>query len=118
MSSYNIEMSVGDIPVIVLDERCVSLLVSLNRNTETDASWPDPATTVTIVLQVSYDGGTSYLPGGSFSAKGGRALGRNGAVLAQTAVTFRYSEPITHVKGTISVTNGPLVTSLATISVN
>jgi hypothetical protein len=115
---YSIDMSGEDIPVIVLDAACTSLLVSLNRNTETDASWPDAATTVTLSLAVSYDGGASYLPGGSFSAKGGRAFGRNGAVLARSAVTFRYSEPITHLKGTISITNGPLVSSGATISVN
>ena len=57
-------------------------------------------TTVAIVLQVSYDGGVTYSPGGA-STHTGQPL--------NMGADFSYSQVPTHLQGTITVTSGPIL---------
>lgn len=59
------------------------------------------ATQVQIALEVSYDGGNTWLPGGgtTHNGNGGTSMGGQ----------FSYSSVPTHVRGTITVTNGPIL---------
>lgn len=88
------------------------LLVTLARAVSADHSnWGDAETAATVDLQISEDGNT-YLDGGSFSATGGIHHDKAGSEVPHTVVKFTYPRALTHVKGTITVVNGPLVSTL------
>ena len=112
----------GDTPIppTSLPASISSLHASLNRHTTVDpTSWPNPATTLSIELQVSFDGGSTWAPGGGLTSAGGTYLKKDGVTeQAVTTLDVEYAQSPTHVKGTITVTNGPLVTSGGSISVN
>lgn len=57
-------------------------------------------TGVEIDLEVSYDGGLSFLPGGSTTHNGNSGTSMGGI--------FSYSQSPTHIRGTITVTSGPI----------
>ena len=79
-------------------------------------TWAKPATSVVIALEVSYDGGNTWLGGGGTEHIG--APGSKLAAAAQFGGTFGYGNDVpTHVRGTITITNGPLTLSGA-ITVN
>lgn len=58
------------------------------------------STSVDIALQVSYDGGVTYLPGGESTHTGQPT---------NMGADFQYGAVPTHVKGTITVTSGPIL---------
>lgn len=84
----------------------LSLFLKLARCTDADLTiWPNATTTVTINLQVSYDGGVTYKPAITTTSAGGKSP------FPFTRLGFVFEAPPTHVKGTIVVAGGPLVTS-------
>lgn len=88
------------------------LLVTLARATSADpGQWADTATAVTVDLQVS-DDGVTFREGGSFSAAGGIHVDKQGVEMPSTVVKFSYPLALVAVRGKITATNGPLVTTL------
>lgn len=99
----------ADIPEVSGDFTTVH--VSLVRAVSADPSqWSNPDTLVTVELEVS--DGEAYEFGGAFSASGGIHTDKSGVEMPTTAVRFTYPRVMRHVKGTITVTNGPLVSTL------
>lgn len=76
--------------------------------------WANPATQVTIALQVSYDGGTTWVDGGSSFHQG--SVGAKIATATQFGGIYGYSAVPTHFQGTITIANGP-ITLAGSISV-
>jgi len=88
-----------------------SLILSLARCTAaTPQFWPNAATGLDMALEVSYDGGSTWEPGGAITgATGGietTKIGEN----PTASFTFSYPTQPNQVRGTLTVTNGPLVT--------
>lgn len=82
-----------------------ALEITLARCTDaTPTIWPDPTTLVAAALEVSYDNGASYLPGGALTAPGGILLDAAGNQHPMTRGRFTYSDVITHVRATLSAT--------------
>lgn len=76
-------------------------------------TWANAATSVTVATELSYDGGTTWLGGASSGHQGG--VGSKLGTVASFGFTGSCiygadSKPIipTHIRGTITVTNGPL----------
>jgi hypothetical protein len=89
--------------------------IRIGRCTTVDPTiWSDPTTIITIDMQFSYDGGTTYTAIGanSWSGGGGILSGRDGEV-AETVLTWEFhpAEP-THAKARLTVANGPVKTYL------
>lgn len=74
--------------------------------------WPDSGVVVTVDLQVSFDGGSTYSAIGAnrWSQGGGIITGRDGEVV-ESVISWRFSpnEP-THFKVQINVAGGPIKT--------
>lgn len=88
------------------------LEITLVRAVTSDLShWSNPQTTITVDLHVSSDG-IMYDLGGSFSAAGGIHTDKTGVEVPLTVVKFTYPHAMTHVKGAITVVNGPALSTL------
>lgn len=85
------------IPVTAIVGYTQSLSVILSQ-----AILGNSSTTVEIDLQVSYDGGSTYLPGGS-TTHTGHTTSMGGI--------YTYTQTPTHFQGTIIVGNGPILLS-------
>jgi hypothetical protein len=90
-----------------------SVAISMGRNTPASAlQWANDSTEIQIDVQVSYDDGKTFQSGGSATAIGGSVIDPSTqAAATSTRVTFYYSQPITNVIITLTVTNGPCSTS-------
>lgn len=92
-----------------------SLTVRMARCTTVSPTiWPNVTTTIAVALFVSVDGGLSWIAAGAFTAGGGIYI-RGGVELVETNLTV---SPIPagssrQVKGTITVADGPLVSSVS-----
>lgn len=107
----NLPAGVSEIPETDIGQ-ATAIEVALARAVTADPTqWANAETAVTVDLQVSSDG-LSYESGGSFSASGGIHTDKSGVESPLTVVVFHYPRILTHVKGTITVANGPLVTIL------
>lgn len=81
--------------------------------TATPTIWPNPATTLAIAMQVSYDNGASWVGGGGVTGMAGGIQHnfKTGAEIPFGGFVASFPTPPTHVRGTLTVANGPLVTS-------
>lgn len=90
--------------------------LSIGRSTAADLSiWPLPTTILTFDVQFSFDGGASYTEPGAWvwSEGGGVMTDRTGAEIPETRVSWSFSpNPLTHIKGTVAVSGGPIRTYL------
>ena len=95
------------------------LQIDLARDTTaTPTFWTNVSTVVDVALEVSYDGGNTWLGGGSFAGSaGGIALDKNGNQLANSTLICTYVSPPDYVRGTIVVSGPSLVTQI-TVSVS
>lgn len=101
------------IPKTAVPANATSATLTLGRcTTGAPTLWPNVTTTVSIALEVSYDGGVTFLPGGGFTASGGIFV-RRGVESDFTTAIFGYSIHPTHIQGTVTVTNGPMVTTVS-----
>ncbi len=100
------------IPQTAVPANVTSATLTLTRcTTATPDVWASISTTLALALEASYDGGVTFLPGGGMTAEGGVAL-RRGAESPSTVGIFSYGAPPTHIQGTVTVANGPLVTTV------
>lgn len=77
--------------------------------------WPSATTILTFDVQFSFDGGVTYTAPGSWvwSQGGGERLNKLGAQEPETGVAWSFSpDPLTHLKGTVTVGGGPIRTYL------
>jgi len=103
---------VTPIPPTALGAGVNSVLAKIARCTTTDPSiWASATTTVTVDLQVSYDNQVSWNEVGSITDSGGIRLDKNSAEVAFSSINASFNGQPTHVKGSITISNGPLVTS-------
>lgn len=80
--------------------------------TGTPTIWPNAATKLTIKLEVSYDDGATWVGGGGCTGmSGGIQHNKFGAEITAGGFIVTYPQPPDRVRGTLNVTNGPLVTS-------
>lgn len=84
--------------------------------TATPDLWPSEATLVTINMLFSYDGGVSYPQPQSFGPQPGGIITTRDGELAEDFFGWRLMDEQgrspTHMKGTITVENGPIRTYL------
>jgi hypothetical protein len=89
---------------------------SIGRNTPTTPTiWVLATTIVTMDVQFSFDGGTIYTQPGTWvwSEKGGVFLDKFGVAIPETRVSWSFDpDPCTNIKGTITVSGGPILTYL------
>jgi hypothetical protein len=105
---------VTPIPATAVPASVTSCVVSINRcTTATPLNWPDAATTLDVALELSFDNQATWVGGGSVTGwSGGIAFKRDKVTEQPTSdLALTYVTHPTHVRGTITVTNGPLVTS-------
>lgn len=82
------------------------------------ARWADESTSIEVVIQVSYDGGATYLEGGRFTSKGGSVKAKDGITeLKETKAKYTYGLPVDHMIVSLIVSPGMLVTH-GSITVN
>jgi len=89
--------------------------IRIGRCTTADPTiWSDPATIITIDMQFSYDGGSTYTPLGanSFSNTGGIKVGRDGEIPEDIVSWGFHPDEPTHAMAKLTVTNGPVKTYL------
>lgn len=102
-----------NIPETAVPANTHSLQFDLGLCTTADPTiWPNVSTTVDIALEVSYDNKATWVGGGGASGiQGGIHLMKDG-VTEQTQGGFiaGFTNSPTHARGTVVVTNGPLVT--------
>jgi hypothetical protein len=81
--------------------------------TATPTLWCDAATTVSVQIGVSYDGGSSWADSCGFTAVGGIHIKRDGSEATESAVQCRFAAAAgRQIRGEITVASGPLVTRL------
>mgnify|MGYP003648061566 CR=1 FL=1 len=89
---------------------------SIGRNTPAAPNvWASASEILTFDVQFSFDGGATYtLPGTwVWSEGGGQILDRFGIAIPETRVGWTFSpDPCTHIKGTVTVSGGPIRTYL------
>lgn len=102
------------IPVTSLPASINTLTVSVARcTTATPTIWPDPATTLMVQTQYSYDGAVTWDFPDTWGGVGGifhDPKTNTDIAMTSSQQVFDKGSP-THVKGKLTVTNGPLVTS-------
>lgn len=90
--------------------------ISIGRNTPADPTvWSSASTVLTFDVQFSFDGGVTYTPLGKWvwSQGGGALLDKSGVAVPETRVSWKFSpQPLTHIKGTVTVSGGPIRTYL------
>jgi len=102
------------VPVTLLPASVASLTMSVARCTDADPTiWPDPTTTLEVDLQASTDGGQTWQDLGGFTSAGGIGTMKDGTQRQFTTCTWNFQGVPTHVRGSINVANGPLVTSVS-----
>ena len=100
------------IPQITVPQGTTKATISIARNTTVNPTfWPNVSTTIEISIEVSYDNGATFLPGGGGTSSGGLAA-KNGVERPATIFIFGYSAQPTNIRGQVIVTNGPLVTTI------
>lgn len=102
-----------NIPVTSLPALQSSVTLSLARcTTPTPTIWPNATTTILVTLFASYDGGVTWDTGARSDAHGGiELLPRSTAENPTVTMRFTWPNPPTHLKGSIAVAGGPLLTS-------
>ena len=89
---------------------------SIGRNTPANPTiWPLTTTILTFDVQFSFDGGVTYTPTGRWvwSQGGGALLNKLGVVIPESRVAWKFDpDPCTHIKGTVTVSGGPIRTYL------
>jgi hypothetical protein len=94
------------IPETAITDYVTGLSCMLLATAGNALAWANPATQVIFALEVSYDGGATWLPGGSSAHAG--SPGSQIAALEQFGGVYSYGAVPTHFRGTITVANGPL----------
>jgi hypothetical protein len=89
---------------------------SIGRATTLDPTiWTLESTVLTFDVQFSFDGGVTYTPPDTWvwSQGGGEILDELGAAIPETRVSWSFNpDPCTHIKGTVTVSGGPIRTYL------
>lgn len=107
------------IPATSVPASVVSAVVSINRcTTATPTNWPNATTTLDIALEVSYDGGVTWVGGGGVTGMSGGIAHQRDKVTEQPTsdLLLQYPSHPTHIRGSLTVANGPLVTSGGSIT--
>lgn len=108
----NLPSGTQNIPTTALPVEVTSLTISIARcTTATPTVWPDIATTLSLQLEISVDGGENWTPGGGLTAVGGIALNKHGVEFPVAQGMWTYPTPPTHMRGTLEVGGGPLVSA-------
>lgn len=111
-----VSLQTGSTPIetIALGATFPRVRVALSRCTSaTPSLWPSKETVAAMALEVSYDGGETWHGGGAYSGDAGSVrLGKSGAELPSSGATFLYPSVPTHLRGSITVENGPLESEL------
>lgn len=91
-----------------------TLVVRLARcTTATPTFWPNAATVVTIGLEISLDGGTTWQGAGGFSGPGGIQTRRQGGEYTEVVLTCPLATGnARQLRASASVVGGPLVSQL------
>lgn len=112
----NRQPGVATIPQTVVPAGATSVRVDLAT-----ADWTDPATTITLSLETSDDGGTTWVGGGGVTGWGPDADGlfrnANGALVTTTSAFFSWAPNVTHLRGTLEFIGGAIKTG-GTVTVN
>lgn len=104
---------VHQIPVRALPSGLAGMDMRIGRCTAlTPDLWSDPATIVTINMLFSYDGGVAYPDSQRFGPQPGGVITTRDGELAEEVFGWRFVDQAgrspTHMKGTITVENGPI----------
>lgn len=77
------------IPASNLNNNVAAYLLEIARcTTATPTIWPDPASTIEINIEVSFDNGVTWVGGGGFSAYGGIYVRRDGTEGTTSSARF------------------------------
>src|SRR4051812_42143110 len=119
LGNYSGSHSAG--PIDVADD-VTSVDFSVARcTTATPTIWPNTATTLRVVPQMSIDGGLTWIECGAFTAQGGIGLGKGGVESPFSIGGGSLPAPVNGItrryQVTATITNGPLRSSM-TIEVN
>lgn len=103
----------------VIGDDATKLKLEIQRCTSAAPSiWPNASTQLQVDLEVSYDGGSTWLAAGGFGAAGGVHVSRGGTELP---ITFgRFGVPAgtnRQLRATVTISGGPLRSS-ATLEVS
>lgn len=100
------------IPKTALPANSTQISLVLNRcTTATPTIWPNSTTTIAVDLQISYDGGASFVAAGGFTSAGGIVHNLHGVDLMQSVGRWSLQAGATHVQGTLVIAGGPMLTS-------
>ena len=97
-----------------LPANCSYVGLTLNRCTSADSTiWPNATTVVTVQMDFSFDGGTTFPPEASeqFTASGGIISPKPGYELPASSAFWSFDTPPTHARATVTISGGPLRTS-------
>lgn len=102
-------------PVAIADAVNSVMFKVARCTTASPTIWPDPATTLTVALEISVDGG-EWLNQGGWGAMGGISPDRNGN---EAAASFGGGALFPGVnrrsRGTITISNGPLRSTMSVL---
>lgn len=103
---------ISNIPQSAMPANSTTMLLTLGRcTTATPTVWPNTNQSIHVDLQFSYDGAASWQVGGSFDSSGG-IVSFHGHEVTESTGTWIYAVGPTHLRGTVQVTNGPILTSV------
>jgi hypothetical protein len=90
-----------------------SIYFEFARSTTIDPSiWPNPATTISYRQEVSFDGGTTWIVAGGFSAFGGIHVRRDGTEAPLSSFEIQLPPGLSRLwRATGTIANGPCRTS-------
>lgn len=82
--------------------------------------WTNPASVLSVAMEMSTDGGVTWVGGGAFTTHpnaNGQFPGKSGAPLSTIMSFWSWPSSVTHLRGTVTITGTPIQTS-GTITVN
>lgn len=89
-----------------LPDWCTDLGFEVSR-----ALWSDESRRIRVRLEVSYDGGQTWQPGGEFEDTGGVHLGKDGLPLTNSRADWSYFPGTNRVlRGTFTISGGSVMT--------
>ena len=109
------QVGVTEIPSRPVEPGAAKLTIVLDVT-----NWTNPVSILSIAMEFSENGGSTWTPGGAFTTNcgaDGTFRGKNNEVLTQITANWAYPPSVTHLRGTITIGGATIRTSgTATVS--